>query len=263
MNRRNRNRSNAPFDPVAYARAQAERLGLPAADVARLVGSAEAAARWLRLGRRKKRNRIRYLLRRRADTLDSWRGFEETRYDPGPAVVADPADRNRAEAAEAALWEAGKDREELRKALSRRTDMRAESPALRDDVGGRTALSKYGRNVVLFANEVNEVPVVASLTEGPSAGEFMLTRAGAVFEVMMAAEPRSEAEGRRRALAEHLLTHTPLRRVLAEPSAAGEAARRIFFGLFLRSGIDTVSSELLRRSGEMGIRRGEGSAERN
>lgn len=254
--RRTGKRKVEPVAPEEIARRVARRLGLPADGVVRLVGSEESARKWSHLGRQKKKARIRYLLEQtRAGTDRSeWAGFEETGFaPPEPRPDTTRYDREIAEAQEETAA-AREETEDLRGRLAHRTDMRVESPAIADNVGGRTALTKLGKNVAWFMEEVSELPVVAA-TQPPGSGEYMAHRAAAVFEVIMGPEPRTAQEGKRRALVEHFLTHRPLRRLLTEPTAAGEVARDLFRSLFLRSGVDTVSGELLRRSGEMGAAR--------
>lgn len=141
---------------------------------------------------------------------------------------------------------------ELRRRLEKTLSLDVGSPTFEGGLGGRTALEQYrNTNVGKFIQHVNEVGSFA-LSRGPDVAQFF---AGSLLladlEVLWAAPALTVDEARRRALVEHMLSDHGFLESISGTEEWNEKARRDLISLVLRSGVDTTSQELLRRSGEM------------
>lgn len=145
-----------------------------------------------------------------------------------------------------------KQRIRLLSALRKTIDLGAQSDVVKGGLGGRTAIESY-RNVTVanFMRHMNDMGVIAVAFGAPRAQMYLQTVISADFQVLFATDPTTEAEGSRRALAEWMITDPASCIELTGSEEFNERARRRLINLALRSGVDTSTHELVRRSSEM------------
>lgn len=141
---------------------------------------------------------------------------------------------------------------ELRTRLDKTLSLDSASAAFEGGLGGRTAIEQYRNvNVGRFLEHMNTAGDLAMARGSEVASFFLSTAVLADLEALYAAPPVTEEEGRRRALCEFRLSSPGYLRSLSGTEEWNEKARRDFMVDVLRSGVDTTTQELLRRSGEM------------
>lgn len=138
----------------------------------------------------------------------------------------------------------------LTSALEKKIELGAQSDIVKGGLGGRTSIESYRNTVGLFMDHMNELGISAVLYGRARAELHLQTTISADFQVMFAAPPATRAEGTRRSLAEWMITDPASVWELTGEFEPNERARRRLINLVLRSGIDSSTHELVRRSPE-------------
>jgi hypothetical protein len=140
----------------------------------------------------------------------------------------------------------------LTSALKKTIDLGFESDVVKGGLGGRTAVETYrNRNLGPFMHHMNELGVVAATFGHDRARLYLETMISADFKVLFAAPPATEEEGVRRSTAEWMISDPAAAERLLGTEESNERARTRLINLVLRSGVDTSTYELIRRSAEM------------
>jgi hypothetical protein len=141
----------------------------------------------------------------------------------------------------------------LTSAVKKMIDLGVDSDVVKGGLGGRTAIESYRGNIGRFMHHMYELGVIAAAFGHDRARLYLQTTISADFHVIFASAPATDEEGKRRADAEWMITSPAAQERLLGTGEASERARARFINLVLRSGVDTSTYELVRRSGEMPI----------